>query len=386
MRETMLPRERLATAIAGGTPDRVPVVPKIWVDLGAALTGTDLCDVITDPMAALRVVLEAGRLCRADAIRVFHLPARTIRRDGGKVLEVDAAGAVMGEIDMQGGLHTTLRDPALFDFRNPFFTAHDHFWTANAPLVRDHAEADAIAVPGQDDFVEFGWDERQSRLAAEAGDAIALIGDCSAATMAFLVSMRGMTCAMMDVLDEPELAHRIIEKGVEIAIAKARFHLDRGIEVLRLNDSVGNMNVISPQHWREFVFPHMKEFCDTVHAMSPGARIYCHICGNVLPILEDLVETGLDCIGPLDPLGGFTPSDARARVGDRAALMGGVNTMTLANGTPDDVLAESRACIEQAGQNGGYILGSGCAIPRTASLENLAALREAAERFGKYPM
>jgi uroporphyrinogen-III decarboxylase len=120
--------------------------------------------------------------------------------------------------------------------------------------------------------------------------------------------------------------------------------------------------------------------------MSPGALIYCHICGNVLPILEDLVETGLDCIGPLDPLGGFTPADARRRVGDRAALMGGVNTMTLANGTPDDVLAESRVCIEQAGQNGGYILGSGCAIPRTASLENLTALSEAAHRFGSYPM
>ena len=34
----MTPHERLYTAIAGGVPDRVPVVPKMWVDLAAALT------------------------------------------------------------------------------------------------------------------------------------------------------------------------------------------------------------------------------------------------------------------------------------------------------------------------------------------------------------
>ena len=89
---------------------------------------------------------------------------------------------------------------------------------------------------------------------------------------------------------------------------KAKLNLDMRIKILRLNDSVGNMSVISPAHWRRFVFPHIREVCSAIHDYDKDAKIYCHICGNVLPIAEDLVETGLDCIGPLDPLGGLEPA------------------------------------------------------------------------------
>ncbi len=60
----MTAQERVYTAIGGGMPDRVPVVPKIWVDLGARLTGTSLIDVVSDPLTALSVIARAGRDCR----------------------------------------------------------------------------------------------------------------------------------------------------------------------------------------------------------------------------------------------------------------------------------------------------------------------------------
>ena len=104
----------------------------------------------------------------------------------------------------------------------------------------------------------------------------------------------------------------------------------------------------------------------------------------MLPIVKDLVNTGLDCIGPLDPLGGFLPAAVRQKVGDAVSLMGGVNTLTFLQGTPADILHESKTCIQQAGARGGYILGSGCVVPRDAKKENLRALREAAERYGIY--
>jgi uroporphyrinogen-III decarboxylase len=382
-------KDRVYSTIDGGVPDRVPVAPKIWVDLGARLTGTPLLDVIRDPQTAMRVVVDAGRLCRADAVRLFHLPARSVRAEGdpargGAVWELDGAGEVRGKIDLEGGLKTALSDPSLYDFRDPWFMAHDHFWTAESPVVRTLADADEIAVPTAGDLESFGWGARQDRVTADLGNDLAPIGDCSSATMAFLVSLRGMNQAMLDLIDEPTLVHRIMEKGVAVAVEKARFNLAHGAEILRLNDSVGTMSVMSPTHWREFVFPHMKEFCDEVHGMSPRARIYCHICGNVLPIVEDLVETGLDCIGPLDPLGGFTPRDVRMRVGEDIALMGGVNTLSLVHASPGEVREEARRCILEAGAHGGFILGSGCAVPRDARPENLPALREAADQFGRY--
>lgn len=101
-------------------------------------------------------------------------------------------------------------------------------------------------------------------------------------------------------------------------------------------------------------------------------------------ILDDLLATGLDCIGPLDPLGGMRVDDVRRRVGDRVSLMGGVNTLSFLCMTADEIEAEAGKCIAGAGRNGGYILGSGCVVPRATSRENLLALRRAAERYGTY--
>ena len=376
--------ERTYEAVSGRVPDRVPVVPKIWVDLGARLTGIDLLDVVRDPLTAMRAIADAGRLCRVDAVRLFHFPERRVGVRDGRTLEIGADGEPAGEIDLAGGLATRLFDAGRYDVTDPYTMAHHHHWSADRPVVRDEADAGRIVVPPKRYYEEIGCGDRLERLGEELGQEVAVLGDCSSGTMAFLVCLRGMTQAMVDLIDEPALVHRIMEKGIEIAVEKAKFNIDRGIEVLRLNDSVGNMSVMSPAHWREFVFPRMKAFCDEVHAYSPRARVYCHICGNVLPIAEDLVAAGLDCIGPLDPLGGFTPAQVRDRIGNAVSLMGGVNTLSFVNGTPEEVLAEARRCIEEAGAEGGFILGSGCVVPRAALKENLLALREAAERYGRY--
>jgi uroporphyrinogen-III decarboxylase len=139
------------------------------------------------------------------------------------------------------------------------------------------------------------------------------------------------------------------------------------------------MSVISPATWRQYVYPHMKTVCDTLHSYGNDARIYCHICGNVLPIVDDLLNAGLDCIAPLDPLGGFSVLDIRNRVGDDVILMGGVNTLSFTDATCDEIRAEARICIDHGYRQGRYILGSGCVIPPTAKRENIEALVQEAE-------
>jgi hypothetical protein len=330
------------------------------------------------------VIARAGEICRVDAVRQFHFPPRRIREEKERVFEIDDHGEVLGEIDMAGGLGTHLLDPSHFNFEDPRFMGYHHYWSAEGPFVKDLDDALSIAVPSKEFYVEQGCGQRQRQVMAEMGDEIAVFGDCSSATMAFLVCMRGMNRALLDLIEEPDLVRAIMAKGVNIAVEKGKFNIDLGLKILRLNDSVGNMSVISPQHWREYVFPHMKDVCDVLHAYDPEVRIYCHVCGNILPIAEDLVATGLDCIGPLDPLGGFTPAQIRERVGDSVSLMGGVNTLSFLNGRPEQIIEESLACLRQAGGRGGYVLGSGCVVPRGAPVDNLVALRHAADRYGIY--
>ena len=378
----MTAQQRFYTALSGGTPDRVPTLPKIWVDLGAALTGTDLRKVVEVPQTAMRVVVEGALAVQADGARLFHLPRRRTRVENEKVVEIDEASQVLGPIDMQGGLATRLSDKTHIHLEDPYHMAFVQFWKTKEPLVDNLADVKRIAVPDKSFYEETGFGKLQRDLIEQFGDKVALLGDCASATLAFQVLFRGLTRALLDLVENPKLTHAIMDKGAAHAIEKGKFSIDTGLRMLRLNDSVANMSVISPKHWREFIFPRMKMVCDELHHYEPEVRIYCHICGNVMPILDDLITTGLDCIGPLDPLGNFTCAQAREAVGDRIALMGGVNTLSFINSSPEELIEEARICIEGAGQHGGYILGSGCVVPRGAPKENLIALRTAAERFG----
>ena len=376
--------ERFRTALSGGTPDRVPTFPKIWLDLAAALTETDLIGAIEDPLLAARIVVKAAIDVGADGARLFHFPSRKTRLKDGIVVEVDDEGRTLGPIDVEGGLATQLADYREFHLEDPFRIAFLTAWTSSTPLVKNLADVGRIAVPDKTFYEEVGSADRQRQILDLTGDRIALAGDMGSATLAFSVLLRNMNNALVDLVEEPRLVDAIMEKGTAIVIEKGKFFIDNGVNILRLNDSVANMSVISPRAWRRFIRPRFKTICDELHGYAPEAKIYCHICGNVQPVIEDLVKTGLDCIGPLDPLGGVDCASVRELAGDDVALMGGVNTLSFVADRTDLIADETGRCIRAAGAGGAFIVGSGCALPRNSRRPNLAAFRRAAELYGTY--
>ena len=378
----MTPQERLYRAMSGQNVDRIPFVPKIWVDLAANLTGVELRAVIEDPLLAMKVIVDAGLLVGADAVRQFLFPPRRTEQAGEKVYEIDESGCRLGEIDMPGGLATHLFDPTCFRLDDPFFIAHQNFWKAQEPFITDVSDVSKIVVPGKSYYEETGYGDYQRQMIAYAEDCIALIGDCDAATLAFYAGFRGIEQAMLDFYMNPQLLHAVMEKGVARSIERGKFNIDLGLRILRLNDSMANMTLISPKHWRGFIFPHMKTVCDELHHYCPEVKIYCHICGNIMPILDDLLQTGLDCIAPLDPLGEFTVAEARQAAGNQVVLMGGINTLSFIQSTEARIVEEAQRCMAEGSVNGlHYILGSGCVVPRSASKEVLQAISTAARIF-----
>ncbi len=237
---TMSATQRLYTALSGGKPDRVPTLPKIWVDLAAALTGTSLRNVIEDPATAMRIVVEAAMGVEADAARLFMFPKRSTRMVDDVLVEVDASGEILGPIDLQGGLATQLSDPKRFRLER---SVSDCFLDelVQPPTVGLRAWPTSIgfAVPDKTFFLRstrtFG--ELQRSMIALAGDRLAPTGNCGSATLAFTVLLRQMNNALLDLLEQPELVHAMMEKGAAIAIEKGKFHIDCGLALLRLNDS-----------------------------------------------------------------------------------------------------------------------------------------------------
>ncbi len=74
---------------------------------------------------------------------------------------------------------------------------------------------------------------------------------------------------------------------------------------------------------------------------------------------------------------------AKEILGGHMCIMGDVPAELLALGTRDAVLGYCRRLIETVGRVGGFILSSGCSIPANARVENVRALYEAAEEWGR---
>ena len=260
------PERRFYAVLCGQTPDRVPTLPKIWVGPASRLTGTELHRVIEDPRLAMRTVIEAALSVGADGARVFHFPARQTRQDEGVLVEIDGSGRRLGPIDVQGGLATRMEEAGWIPLEDPWRVAFLRCWNSPEPLLRSVDDARRMAVPDKSFYEQLGLGRWERELIAEFGHRIALLGDCDSATLAFCVLLRGMNNALLDLIEEPRLVHKVMEKGAAIAIEKGKFHIDCGLRMLRLNDSVANMSVISPRHWREFILPHMKSVCQELHA------------------------------------------------------------------------------------------------------------------------
>ena len=195
-------------------------------------------------------------------------------------------------------------------------------------------------------------------------------------TMNTYTTLRGRGQAMMDLFDRPDFVAAVIDIQVETAIRQAEKLLTTGIDGLYIGDPASSASLISPQHFEKFCLPAYQKFC--CHFANQDVLIYIHVCGNSNPILEMLADTGAHTVEPLDPLGGVSVADAKRRIGDRVSLMGGLNTLTLANGTLEEVRAEAIQKCREGGPHG-YVLAAGDMVPPTTSLNNLRAMVQVAK-------
>jgi uroporphyrinogen decarboxylase len=101
-----------------------------------------------------------------------------------------------------------------------------------------------------------------------------------------------------------------------------------------------------------------------------------HSDGNILAILPDLVELGLDILNPIQP-SVYDPNLIKDQYGDKITLYGAIDVeTTLPFGTPDEVRSEMLARSSRLGRGGGYILQSSHTILEDVPIGNVIAYIE----------
>jgi uroporphyrinogen decarboxylase len=195
-----------------------------------------------------------------------------------------------------------------------------------------------------------------------------------------------MDVLIFDLFDEVDLMKEIFEYYAEYSRERLAAMLTARPDEIWIHGSSSSLSVISPDLFRRFNLP----FLQMAARMCKEAGIpsHLHVCGRSRGLLGIVAnETNVDAMEPLEPSpgGDCDLGEVKATYGDRLALKGNVNTFdVLLRATPEEVGAAARTCIEQAAEGGGFILATGDQCARDTPDENIFALVEAAEKYGKY--
>ncbi len=133
-----------------------------------------------------------------------------------------------------------------------------------------------------------------------------------------------------------------------------------------------NQTMFSPGFLRREFFPRLRKLVDAWH--SHGIRVIYHSDGNLRRVLGDYQAAGIDGLNPLEPLSGMHAGGIREAYPDWI-LMGGIDASRLLPfGSPDDVRAEVRRTIREAGGLGRLWLGSSTEIHPGVPVANALAM------------
>jgi uroporphyrinogen decarboxylase len=160
------------------------------------------------------------------------------------------------------------------------------------------------------------------------------------------------------LLADPDRAHRLLDTMVEFELGIARQYAALRPDHINLSDDYGTQHAlaVSPDTWREYFKPRLKRVIDFYHgALGDDIVVSHHSCGHVMPILEDLMEIGVDVLHPVQSTANDLPVLRRITTG-RLTLAGGIDGQNvLPNGTPEEVRAEVFGKMDLLWENGGYL-------------------------------
>jgi len=195
--------------------------------------------------------------------------------------------------------------------------------------------------------------------------------------------MRGMSRFLMDLVECPDIAEAISRHAADFYKERAvrAIEASKGrIDMIGSGGDIGTQRgmMLAPDLWRKHVKPYSTELIRTFKDM--GLMTYYHSCGSIVPVIDDLIEMGLDILDPLQPRAEGMDADSLVRrFGDRLAFHGGIDEQKLLpTGSVDDVRREVRRVMDTLGRDGAYIVCPAHAIQPDTSPENIMAIYDTA--------
>ena len=196
--------------------------------------------------------------------------------------------------------------------------------------------------------------------------------------------MAGTETVLVAMLEEPEWVQDMFETYLNASIACFDAIWDAGYrfdEVFWYDDmGYKGTTFFSPALYRALLQPFHRRAVEWAH--DHGIYAHLHSCGDIMPLIPDVLDTGVDCLNPLEVKAGMDSLALKRDYGDRLVLHGGINAVLWDD--KEAIVAEIERLVPVLKENGGFIFSSDHSIPNSVSAENFREIIAAAKRFGAY--
>jgi uroporphyrinogen decarboxylase len=378
--ESMTSRQRMLLAMTNQQPDRVPVAPDMSNMIPCRLTGKPFWEIyyFQDP-PLWQAYIDAARCYGidgwfTDGDMQFQYPAKRV-----EAVEQLVKTTERWCVRWRGRLN---------DQR---YSRETTFYEADPPTDTQKPIKDLVQDVDllHDWFLPpSGWNpavlEVQRNYLGEDGAFGICIGYPGLQNW-FGLFQGGLEALVYWYYDRPDLIDQLLEWHERQVLVQMAMILDAKPDFVLLGGS-GTLTMQSPRVARHLSLPAIQKM--TRMAKEAGIPTMLHSCGQEKLLVKWCAEeTDLNCINPLEvtPMGDCDLAEIKRLYGDRIALMGNLHTTTtMLLGTEAEVQQASRAAIDAAGKDGGFILSTGDQCPRDTPDANIRKMVEVAKTYGRY--
>ena len=198
-----------------------------------------------------------------------------------------------------------------------------------------------------------------------------------------------------------EFAYRLVDEPEKVkAEAEARVNaaLERAERLRKHADALGGLGLdgfalcadycfntgpfLRPRQFAEFVTPYLARLTKGYREL--GFYVIKHTDGNIMPIIDQLVETNPHALHSLDPQGGVDIAEVKRRYGERVCLIGNVNCGMLDTGTDEEVVESARYALRHGIPGGGFIFSTSNCVYTGMRLARYELMLDVWRREGNY--
>lgn len=383
----MTSRERVLTAIHHEQPDRIPLVIGVSNATGIKMKPYKGIKNIIGVEAPDKYIYDWPELGTAqideDTLRRLHSDVRGV---------LDLEPETVRKRNRERNPHSDYVDS--WGSGQTEITPGEWFPSVH-PLPEAKTPADLESYPGWPDMSDPSRiahvQENAKRLAEENQYAI-LATPWLLFPFERAYAMQGMEKFLLNMAMDADFARALMEKIAVYCKQLMGLFLEQlgdNVDIIKIGDDLGTQKslMISPKMYREILKPIHADFIDFIKARTK-AKVLFHSDGDVVPLIDDLVEIGVDILNPIQTSAG-TMSDLSAlkkRFGKNIVFCGGIDThQILPFGSVEEVREEVRRVMQILGPGGGCMIGAVHTVMDDVPPENVLAMVDAVEEFGRYP-